>query len=150
MYEISNNVILVDHYSVALGPGGTIPILKDWPEYFGECKPVKVVLVPAPGPSIWMFAARDAGALRAIDERIPLDDETKMFHEQFGRPYETVLTSKYALRLPARVRRWLGIRKRAFLIGVVDHVEIMSPKTWEKIDSSSDPRLVQAAQALGF
>jgi len=117
---------------------------------FGESKPVMVLLVPAPGPSIWMFAGRDAMALKAIDERIPPDDETKMFHEQIGKPYETVLTSKYTLRLPARVRRWLGIRKRAFLIGVVDHVEIMSPKTWKKIDSSSDPRLVQAAQALGF
>ena len=150
MYEISNNVILVDHYSVALGPGGAIRILKDWPEFFGQSRPVKVVLVPAPGPSIWMFAARDAGALRAIDERIPPDDETKNFHAQFGKPYETVLTSKYALRLPAHMRRWLGIRKRAFLIGVVDHVEIMSPKTWKKIDAVQTPLLDQAAKAFGF
>ena len=150
MSDFPTDIILVDHYSVALGPGGAIRILKDWPEYFGEGKSVKVVLVPAPGPSLWMFAGRNAKALRAIDERIPPDAETEKFHAQFGKPYEAILTPKCELILPASMRRWLGLRKRVFLIGVCDHVEIMSPKTWKKIDSIPIPRLAEAIRALGF
>ena len=150
MSEFPADKILVDHYPVALGSGGSIRIPKDWRDFFGEDKPVTVVLVPAPGPSLWIFAGRDAQALKAIEERIPPDEETEKFHAQFGKPYETVLTSKYAVRLPARMRRWLGIRKKAFLIGVYDHVEIMSPKTWKKIDSISDTRIAQVVRELGF
>ena len=150
MSEFPADKILVDHYPVALGSGGSIRIPKDWRDFFGEDKPVTVVLVPAPGPALWMFAGRDVKALKAIDERIPSDEETEKFHAQFGKPYETVLTSKYALRLPARMCRWLGIRKQAILIGCYDHAEIMSPKTWKKIDGISGPRIAQAARELGF
>ncbi len=150
MSEFPAGKILGDHGTVALGAGGAICIPQDWQEIFGEDKPVTVVLVPAPGPSLWMFAGREAQTLKAIDERIPPDDETKKFHAQFGKPYETVLTAEYALRLSARMRHWLGIQKRAVLIGCYDHAEIMSPKTWKKINSNPDPRLAQAVRELGF
>lgn len=142
--------ILVDHYTVALGPGGAIRIPKDWQEFFGEGQAVRVLLLPAPGPSIWLFAAQDAEALQAVKGHPPPDDETGAYLAQFGKPCEAVLTSKYALMLPARMRRWLGIRKRAFLIGCYDHAEIMSLKTWKRIGPPASESLALAARELGL
>lgn len=142
--------ILVAHYTVALGSGGAIRIPQDWRDFFGEGKPVKVLLLPAPGPAVWMFAERAAEALRAIDACTPPDRETEKYLAQFGKPCETALTSKHALLLSAGLRRWLGIRKQVVLVGCYDHAEIMSPKAWKKINSTPDPRLAQAVRELGF
>ena len=150
MKQSPSDTILVDHYNVALGPGGAIRIPKDWQEFFGEDKPVKVRLLPAPGPSIWLFAARDAESLRAIDEHVPPDEEIAKYLAQFGKSCESVLTSKYALMLPARMRRWLGTRKRVVLVGCCDHAEIMSPKAWKTIDTIPSDVLAQAVQELGL
>lgn len=150
MIKQPNDNILVDHYTVAVGPGGTICIPKDWQEFFVAGKSMKVVLLPAPGPSIWLFAGHEYEALLAIAERAPPDEETERFLAQFGKPCEAVLTSKYALMLSARMRHRLGIRKRAILIGCYDHAEIMSPKAWKTIDTIPSDVLAQAVQELGL
>lgn len=142
--------ILVDHYTVSLGPGGSILIPKDWRDFYGEEKPVRVILLPAPGPAVWLFAARDAEALRAIEDHTPPDEEARKYLAGYGKPCETVLTSKCALMLPARMRRWLGVRNRAFLIGCCDHAEIMSLKTWKRIGPPASESLALAARALGL
>ncbi len=150
MSEFPADKILVDHYNVALGPEGEIRIPQDWLDFFGEGKPAKVLLLPAPGPAVWIFAERDAKAQKAIEECTPPDRDTEKYLAQFGKPCEAALTSKHALLLSAGLRRWLGIRQQAILIGCYDHAEIMSPKVWKKINSIPDPRLAQAAQELGF
>lgn len=150
MIKQPNENILVGHYTVAVGPGGTICIPKDWRDFFGAGKSIKVVLLPAPGPTIWLFAGREAKTLRAIEDRIPPDQETEKFLAKFGKPCEAVLTSRHALSLTASMRRWLGIRKQAILIGCCDHAEIMSPKTWEKLDNIPSDSLVRAIHELGF
>ena len=150
MSDFPSDKILVDHYTVALGPDGSVSIPEDWREFFGEGKSVGVLMLPAPGPSIWLFAARDAEPLRAIDERAPPDKETAKYLSQLGRSCEAVLTSKYALPLSARLRRWLGIRKQAILIGCYDHAEIMSSKTWKRIDLPMSESLALAARELGL
>jgi DNA-binding transcriptional regulator/RsmH inhibitor MraZ len=150
MSRFPANGILVGHYTVAVGSGGAIHIPKNWRDYFGDDKPVKVLLLQAPGPSVWIFAGRYAKALRDIEVRTPPDEETLKFLAEFGKPCERVLTSKYDLRLSADLRRSLGIRKQAILNGCYEHAEIMSPETWKKIDIAPDPLLDQATRDLGF
>ena len=117
MSESPADKFLVDHYTISLGSGGSLRIPKDWREFFGEDRPVKVLLLPSSGPSVWMFAERDAEALRAIEQRTPPDEEVAKFLAQFGKSCEMVLTSKYALSLSAGMRCWLGICRQAVLIG---------------------------------
>ena len=142
--------ILVGHYPVALGPRGLFRIPKDWRDFFGEDKPVKMLLLPASGPAIWLFTVREAGALRALEAHPAPDEGVAKFRAQFGKPREAVLTAKYEVRLPPDMRRWLGIRKQAILIGCYDHAEIMAPKVWKNMNNTSDPRLAQAIRELGF
>ena len=151
MSPAKENLVLCASHAVTVNARGAIRIPSDWREFFSAGREAGVVMMCGPGPAIWIYPGRSGWMLREIDERHPPDGESRSFHAQFGPPCNAILTSRFTVTLPKDMRRRAALENKVILCGCYDHLEVMTPAVFRKINGKIQKReFKQAVREMGF